>query len=447
MIRSNPQMCGGTKTNHTANSDYANGEALFFRRDVWYHVGDFDESYHLAYYEDSDWSCRARLKGYTWSVVDNAMHHHQGKTSKLIPEIRQCIENNKKLFIGRYQHLGFSNHYAFHFSGPINQVINTLHKIKNLRQEQPLCRIYVYCQPEFNILFESADIDYVGLLNDELDCGMNIYTQSHAYASPLVGSYETNSKPRVLVGTLMCDRKRESQMISLHAIENLDYDNFDVYINIQSEDAKKNFADVYQWAQIQESKRIRVHIDVWEWDSSWSRKPEFDQDRARLAPICTARNMMLQAASSLGYDYLLQVDNDVIVPNNAINKLLAEDRPIVGGVVPGRGVHSHLQYLFGQLEHIEENKTTVSYTTCGFVLLRRDVFEYMRYRTGWGIHSRQILSEDPAFFGDAAEIWGFGRPVILTDLKAEHWDNPNDPLTQHGVDRNVQVIKDEPRLQ
>lgn len=444
MVRSNPHMRGGVTTNHVANSDYANGEALFFKREVWLSVGEFDESYQLAYYEDTDWSCRARLKGHTWSNVDNTMHHHQGQTSRLVPEVQQHMENNRQLFMRRYNHLGFSLHYAFDCYGIMHNVVNTLKQIKQLRQEKPLSRIYVYCPQEYNIFFESKDVDYVGQPNANLDYNTYVSSKQHTHASPLVGDYTSVSMPRVVVGTLMCDRKRDSQMISLRAIEKLNYDNFDVYINIQSANPNDNFAEVYQWAKIQELKNRRVHIDVWDWNSSWSRKPEFDQDRARLAPICIARNMMLQAASSLGYDYLLQVDNDVMVPSNSIEVLLSEDRPIVGGVVPGRGVHNHLNYLFGSVEDIDSNKKVVSYTTCGFVLLRRDVFEYMRYRTGWGIHSRQVLSEDPAFFGDAAEIWGFGRPVIFTDLKAEHWDNPASPLTHEGVDRCVSVLRSNP---
>jgi glycosyltransferase involved in cell wall biosynthesis len=442
MMKNNSNFCGGTKTYHVANSDYANGEALFFRRDVWLNIGEFDESYEMAYYEDTDWSCRARLKGYTWSGVNNTMKHLQAQTSKLIPGIQHYISRNQALFVDRYKHIGFGLHIALHFNGPTHNAINALKQIKETRKNLPLSRIYVYCQPEYNVLFDTPEVDYVGLPNDSLECNQNIVLQHlSTHVSPVIGAYTPKNPARVLVGTLMCDRKRDSQMVNLDAIDKLEYDNFDVYINIQSSNPTQEFANVYKWAKQQEGKGRRVYIDTWDWNSGWARSPEFDQDNARLIPICIARNTMLQAASSMDYDYLLQIDNDVIVPSNSIEKLMAEERPIVGGLVPGRGVHSHATYLTNVFGNIDANKLIVSYATCGFVLLRRDVFEYMRYRTGCGVRSTYILSEDPAFFDDADVIWGFGKPVILTDLFAQHWDNPNAPLTEEGTPKEMNVVK------
>lgn len=442
MMKSNSSFCGGTKTHHIANSDYANGEALFFRRDVWLNIGEFDESYEMAYYEDTDWSCRARLKGYSWSGVENTMRHLQGQTSKLLPDLPKYISNNRSIFVERYEHLGFGAHIALHFNGPTHNAINALKQIKETRKNLPLSRIYVYCQPEYNILFDTPEIDYVGLPNDGLECTQNMVIQHlSTHYSPILGEYTPQNPARVLVGTLMCDRKRESQMICLESIDQLQYDQFDVYINIQSDNPKKEFSSVYKWASQQETKGRNVYIDVWNWESNWARTPEFDQDNARLVPICIARNTMLQAASSMDYDYLLQIDNDVMVPQDSITRLIAEGRPIVGGLVPGRGVHSHATYLTNVFGSLDANKLIVSCATCGFVLLRRDVFEFMRYRTGHGVHNKDILSEDPAFFDDADNAWGFGKPVILTDLMAKHWDNPNAPLTEDSTPKDISILK------
>jgi GT2 family glycosyltransferase len=430
MIRSNENLIGGKKVNQVANSDYANGEALFFRRDVWLNVGEFDESYHMAYFEDVDWSCRARISGYTWFCVEDAINHVPGQTSKLIPDIHKHITTNKSIFEQRYQQMGYGNHIAFDFCS-LSNIIDTMNQIQKSRSEQPLARIYVFCEPQYNVLFESKNIDYVGLKNESLDC--NIISDYYSMKSPLISANLISKEKRVLVSTLMCDRKKDSQMISLNAIEKLDYDSFDVYINIQSADPAEKFAEVYTWAQKQISKGTNVYIDTWEWKSDWSKTPAFDQDQARLVPICIARNMTLQAASCLQYDYLLQVDNDVIIPSDSIQRLIDEDSPIAGGVVPGRGCHSYAKYLSGHTIALENNRILVNCSTCGFLMLRRDVFEFMRYRTGSNLNGKHNLSEDPAFFEDALMVWGFGNPVILADLNADHWDNPNQPLTNNAA--------------
>ncbi|MBS1722742.1 MAG: glycosyltransferase family 2 protein [Armatimonadetes bacterium] len=444
-MRANRSLWGGQATHALPNSDYANGEALFFRRDVWQSVGEFDESYVLAYFEDTDWSCRARLRGHSWHHVPGAIVHFPGQTSRLVPEVAENFGKNFELFKKRYQHLGFSEHTAITVDTSLAQDATAVLKhAELLKTEKPLSRVYVFCPDAAKPLFASSRyIDYAGEPADTLDVDFWLKTERASHTSPLITAPQAQDPPRVLVGTMMCDRKQTSQMVSLRGIAELGYENFSVYINIQSDEPQAKFASVFEWAAEQEFRGTRVHIDTWTWTSSWCRDAEFDQDPARLAPICTARNMMLQAAASMGFDYLLQVDNDVIIPSNTITRLVQENRPVVGGVVPGRGAHGHLKYLFGHIEN-DGDKAVYEYTTCGFVLLRRDVFEYLRYRTGKCVKDNRQLSEDPAFFIDAANVWGFGHPLILTDLVAEHWDDPNAPLTHAGVVRDISVLRRDP---
>ena len=201
MIKCNSDFLGGTVTNHVANSDYANGEALFFRRDVWLNIGEFDESYELAYYEDTDWSCRARLKGYTWHGVPGTMRHLHGQTSKLIPNIDKYIIGNQKLFIERYAHLGFGSHIALHFNGPIHNAINALSQIRSMRKNMPLARIYVYCSPEHNVLFEIPEVDYVGLPDDEIESNQNVVLQYSSTSSGI--AITTRNRPEMLDACLL----------------------------------------------------------------------------------------------------------------------------------------------------------------------------------------------------------------------------------------------------
>lgn len=60
--------------------DYLTAACLLIRRAVWERVGPFDESFFL-YYEDVDWSLRARAAGVDLLVADGAVAEHTGGAS------------------------------------------------------------------------------------------------------------------------------------------------------------------------------------------------------------------------------------------------------------------------------------------------------------------------------------------------------------------------------
>jgi hypothetical protein len=148
---------------------------------------------------------------------------------------------------------------------------------------------------------------------------------------------------------------------------------------------------------------------------------KYDQDQhARLPRIVIARNMCLDFAQSGGYDWILFVDSDVLIPGDTKEKLFTSEVPykLRSGIVPGRGVHSHATYLF----HPNKKKGVwqrADYFTCGFLAIHKDVFWRLRFRWGKGIRSSDICSEVPLFGEDARYIlmenwWGW------TDLQAAH---------------------------
>ena len=53
--------------NKTRDLDFVTGASLAIRRDVYEQIGDLDEGFQPAYYEDVDWCYRARIAG--WRVV------------------------------------------------------------------------------------------------------------------------------------------------------------------------------------------------------------------------------------------------------------------------------------------------------------------------------------------------------------------------------------------
>lgn len=239
----------------------------------------------------------------------------------------------------------------------------------------------------------------------------------------------------ILTSTLLCDRKSSSQLVAVKRLANLSYQDYEIYLNIETENLEKNFKALLDFLK---TVNVPVHMDVWNCSSTWAKKPQFDQDQARLNPIMTARNMSIQAAQGLQATHLFQVDADVVVPTNSIERLLEINRPLVGGSVPGRGVHSTIWYGKKAVRDLTENLPShlieMEYCTCGFLLIERQVFDVLKYRSG--PHNKvksAMLSEDPAYGTDAHDVWEFPWWTVDTTLVAEHLDDPEAPLTAAGV--------------
>jgi hypothetical protein len=57
---------------------------------VWVEVGEFDEGYWPAYYEDLDWNRRTRLRNVPWSDLGLATEH-VGSGTRLADPALQCL--------------------------------------------------------------------------------------------------------------------------------------------------------------------------------------------------------------------------------------------------------------------------------------------------------------------------------------------------------------------
>lgn len=238
---------------------------------------------------------------------------------------------------------------------------------------------------------------------------------------------------RVVVATICCDFKAYSlwRVVERNlALETPNGLQKIVYINIQD-------GGTVDWRWLDEYPDVMV--DRWTWESDWLEERRFDQDQGhRLTPICLARNMARYFAISAQADALMYVDSDVLVPLESLRVLLYEEvRPVVGGLVPGRGAHSHVCYTGSGRHHrkLGANTLEVDYGTAGFLLLRKPVFEIVAWR--WGVSRNpqergEWISEDPLYAEDARAL-GFGWWTIRTDLKAEHIDHPDRPLSETGT--------------
>ena len=239
---------------------------------------------------------------------------------------------------------------------------------------------------------------------------------------------------KVMVATNICERKIYSLQY-IPKLNELTYSDKVFYLNAQdeTEDGLNRLWDMGEnWL-----------VDSWRWDSTWHKKPEFNQDQARLEPIVFARNMALAAARRINADYILFVDSDVVVPNNSIEKLLELKKPLCGGVVPGRGAHSKEEYIFGVRAQMnigtKDNPipvTICNHGTMGFCLIHKSIFNVISFRTGYSINYwkrpkpyTDWAAEDPLFCEDSEAIVRHGGFHVRMDLRAEHYDDPDDPLT------------------
>lgn len=235
----------------------------------------------------------------------------------------------------------------------------------------------------------------------------------------------------ILVATIIADRKSYSQTAAIGNNFSLEGDR-QLYVNVES---GTPVGPTGLWSPLYdlwETHEEKVYWDQWSRNSNWHVGPTYDQDNARLDPIVIARNMALGAARSLGASHILFVDSDVVVPHNAIPKLLEVKKPVVGGLVHGRGAHAHAQYVFGVRATYNLHGSPVvicDHGTCGFMLIERKVFERVSFRWGPSWKDPKVtLSEDPAFCEDAERL-GFGPMHIRMDVVGRHVDNPKKPLT------------------
>ena len=239
---------------------------------------------------------------------------------------------------------------------------------------------------------------------------------------------------RIVVATMTCDFKAYSleqvvkRLVELEApagIEKL------VYVNIETSPDNLDAMRGYEFV-----RDLGLSYDVWAQVSSWRAERAGDQDQGyRLPPIVMARNMAREFAILSGAAAIMYVDSDVLVPVNALPALWCVDRPIVGGLVPGRGAHSHVNYLGSgkSLEAVSPNLVKTDYATAGFVMIRRAVFQVVPWRWGGTVENPDLPhSEDPLFGYDARRA-GFDWWYVRTDVKAEHLDNPDRPLRPDGA--------------
>lgn len=145
----------------------------------------------------------------------------------------------------------------------------------------------------------------------------------------------------------------------------------------------------------------------------------------RLIRICTGRNLIIEYAMRTMASHILFLDTDLRVPGDSITKLMAVQHPVVGGDVPQYGLHGP-SVSGGVAFPLEEH-----WNTAGFLLVQRDVFNRVRWRTD----IMTGLTDDPCFDGDAYAAH-FGHTWVRKDVVGVHVE-PLVPVEQRDADRKI----------
>jgi hypothetical protein len=145
----------------------------------------------------------------------------------------------------------------------------------------------------------------------------------------------------------------------------------------------------------------------------------------RLRHITTGQNLVTDYACSTGASHLLFMAADCCPPPDAIPKLIEVNHPIVGGEVSsyclfGPDVSG---YPFPVQEHM---------ATAAFVLLRREVFRFVRWR--WDLESG--MSDDPCLQHDCEKFLGF-KTLVRKDVIGEHYPKAIGAIETRGYDMGV----------
>lgn len=145
--------------------------------------------------------------------------------------------------------------------------------------------------------------------------------------------------------------------------------------------------------------------------------------------IADQRVDLATAALTQNADYLLWLDSDMRFPKDALSRLLAHDKPIVGCNYSQRAVPpkptAHISLGGGEFKHVWTNPEDkglqeVGYLGFGCMLTKAEVFKKMErpwFHLGYSTKNHKFIGEDVYFCIQAQKA---GYPVLLDhDLSKE----------------------------
>lgn len=149
----------------------------------------------------------------------------------------------------------------------------------------------------------------------------------------------------------------------------------------------------------------------------------------RILHIVTGRNIVTEYAVGMSeVSHVLFLDADTAVPVDTIPKLLEMNHALVGGEVPTYCLSGPkvARYSFPVQEHMN---------TAGFLMVRRDLFVKMRWRTDPDAN----LTDDPCWHHDALNLHGVPT-YVRKDLIGRHFPDSIGSIETRGH-KNMSVLR------
>jgi len=211
---------------------------------------------------------------------------------------------------------------------------------------------------------------------------------------------------KILIGCPTSHHKEYCLKEYLEGVRNLTYKNFDLVLIDNSED------DEY----FNKLKKLGVKT---------IKGKHFESAKDR---VVYSRNILREYCLENGYDYLLSLEQDVIPPKDAIERLLKHEKDIVGGLyyyfgddkktlLPMLWVHYKEEYAKRlNFNEVPENEL-IEVITCGLgcVLIKKEALEKIEFR-----HVKGKDPWDDLWFCEDAREKGF-KVHVDTSIKCKHY--------------------------
>ena len=120
--------------------------------------------------------------------------------------------------------------------------------------------------------------------------------------------------PRVLIGTPVYSGKYYITPAWVGSVKNISYPNFDIVVIDNSKNRNKSFMNIFS------KNKIKV-----------LKSKNFENP---IKTVTIARQKLYDYAVNGGYDYLLSIEQDILVPKSIIKDLLFHKNLIVGATYP-----------------------------------------------------------------------------------------------------------------
>jgi len=129
--------------------------------------------------------------------------------------------------------------------------------------------------------------------------------------------------------------------------------------------------------------------------------------------VANGRNNCVEAMQSLGGDYLMFIDSDMVFPQDTIDRLMAHGKDICGATYVRRGPpFDNLGQATPEYASHEKGLIKMFYIPTGMLLIKRKVFEALEapyFRYGIAEEIKRVKGEDMDFCERAREagfdIW------------------------------------------